>query len=341
MGCLKAVVLNGPGGDYCYSEKYSFPEAPEGWAIVKVAYCGICGSDIPRLASLGSYHHPMVLGHEFSGVVEVPAKNGKLKNGDKVAVLPIIPCGCCEGCIIDEPFHCKQYQFIGSRNDGGMAEYCAVPESNLFLLPESTGLLEGSFIEPMLVGLNAVRRSGFSAGQSAIVFGAGPIGLLLAGWLRVLGASRVVVSDLREFSINKARECGFNDIFNPLTDELAQLGRFDHAFEAAGSSNALQTAIELLGIKGTLTIVGRDVKDTVIPVAVFEKLMRKEVTLNGCWGYKIKGEEDMLRKTLSEKSINLSVLCSHKVSLNDAPRMIDDMINKRTEYCKVVIETGI
>ena len=338
---MKAIVLNGPGGDYCYSENYPFPEAPTGWAIVKTAYCGICGSDIPRFASLGSYHHPMVLGHEFSGTVEVPAQNGCLKKGEKVAILPIIPCGDCEGCAIDEPFHCKQYQFIGSRNDGGMAEYCAVPESNLFLLPESTDLLEGSFIEPMLVGLNAVRRSGFSAGESAVVFGAGPIGLLLACWLRVLGASRIVISDLREFSINKARECGFSDIFNPLTDELAPLGRFDHAFEAAGSGKALQTAIELLGIKGTLTVVGRDVKDTIIPVAVFEKLMRKEVTLNGCWGYKIKGEEELIYRTLHEKSITPSLLCSHKISLSKAPGTIDDMINKRMEYCKVVIETGI
>ena len=335
---MRALVLYDKGGKYGVEPDWKKPEPRDGWAVVKVAFSGVCGSDIPRYASQGSYHHPMILGHEFSGTVDETCPGSRFAKGDKVAVLPIIPCGECEGCKTGGPFHCKAYQFIGSRNDGGHAEYCAVPETNLFKLPENIDLIGGSFIEPMLVALNTVRRSGFKPGKSAVVFGAGPIGLLVAGWLRVFGASKLTVSDLRDYSINIAENCGFTDIFNPLKDNINDIGQFDYAFEVAGSAKALQSAIKLLTLKGTLTVVGRDVNDTVLPVADFESFMRKEITLKGCWGYNFKGEEEFLYKVLKEEQMSFEPLVSHRVSLEESPAVIDDMINKRIDYCKVLID---
>ena len=333
---MKALVLHDKGGKYGFENDWKKPELKEGWAVVKVAFSGVCGSDIPRFASTGSYHHPMILGHEFSGEIESCDPNGMFEPGDKVAVLPIIPCGACEGCLTVSPFHCKQYQFIGSRNDGGFAEYCLVPETNLFKLPDNIDLEDGSYIEPMLVALNTVRRSGFAPGKSAVVFGAGPIGLLIACWLRVFGAKKVLISDLRDFSIDRAKKCGFEDIYNPLSDNCPEY-KFDYAFEAAGSGKALASAINMLKTMGTLTIVGRDVNDTVIPVSVFETLMRKEITLKGCWGYRIAGEEEFLYKVLKEELIPARALTSHVVTLEQAPDIIAKMINKEIEYCKVLI----
>ena len=143
---MKALVLHGPN-DFKVENDWPAPEAKEGWAVVKVAYAGVCGSDMPRFFKTGSYHHPMIIGHEFSGVVEVPAVGGSVPKGTPVAVMPIIPCGVCSGCKkTGEPFHCKQYQFIGSRNDGGFAQYCLVPESNLLRLDSADNLLQGAFI---------------------------------------------------------------------------------------------------------------------------------------------------------------------------------------------------
>ena len=335
---MKALVLHGPGGNYIYETDWPVPARPEGWAIVKTAYSGICGSDLPRYGSTGSYKHPMVLGHEFSGTVYETGENSRFKTGDKVAVLPIIPCGYCAACKRDEPFHCASYQFIGSRNDGGHAQYCAVPETNLFLLPENVDLAAGSLIEPILVALGTVRSSGFTPGKTAVVFGAGPIGLLIACWLRVFGATKVIISDLRDFSLDLAKKCGFTDFFNPLTDPAGSVQNIDFAFEAAGSAKALSSAIDMLAGKGVLTVVGRDVNDTVIPLKTFEQMMRKEITLKTTWGYRTAGEMDFLYEVLKKELIPAAMLITHNVKPEESAQLIDDILNRRMDYGKAVID---
>lgn len=335
---IKAIVLHGKGGNYRYEDSWLKPEKPDGWVLVKVAYCGICGSDIPRFSGDGSYHHPMILGHEFSGTVsEVTSGTSPFKIGDAVAVSPIIPCGSCAGCREMGPFHCEHYQFLGSRNDGGFAEYCAVPESNLIKLESDEILKAGCILEPMAVGLHVIRRSGFgAAGKNAIVFGAGPIGMVVGLWLKEFGAARVVMVDLRDRNIDAARNMGF-ETFNPVHKDISILGTFDYAFECAGSSKAICDAITLLKGKGTLTIVGRDVHDTVITHEKFEKLMRKEISLFGCWGYDIRGEENLLAQTLNKHAKKLESIISHTVPVEKVEQTIRDMCSGKFEYCKVVV----
>ena len=161
-----------------------------------------------------------------------------------MAILPIIPCGSCPGCATGEPFHCTNYQFLGSRNDGGFAEYCLVPEDNLFFLPEEVDLRIGAFIEPIAVAMHVLRRSAFQAGQSAIVFGAGSIGILIALWFKVFGASRVAITDIRPESLQTAREVGLDEVFYARSAPHLPMHSFDAAFEAAGSAKALLSAIE-------------------------------------------------------------------------------------------------
>ena len=335
---MKALVLYGPGS-YRVEQAWPDPTPVAGWGLVRVHYAGICGSDLPRFAVTGSYHHPMILGHEFSGTVETPAAGStRFRPGDRVAVLPIIPCGTCEGCRTGEPFHCSNYQFLGSRNDGGFAEYCLVPEQNMFRLPAGVDLRAGAFIEPIAVALHVVRRSGFQKGESALVFGAGAIGLLVASWLRVLGVSRVVIADVRDESLELARAMGFSEVFNPLRSEPS--GPFDALFEAAGSGTALLSAVACARDKASVTVVGRDVKDTVFPHAVFEKLMRKELTLRGCWGYNLRGEEDFLSAALDRKDIMVTPMVTHEVSLDEAPKTIVAMIERKFFYCKVIMRVS-
>jgi L-iditol 2-dehydrogenase len=282
----------------------------------------------------------MILGHEFAGVVEVPAPDSaRFKAGDPVAVLPLIPCGTCAGCQMGEPFHCANYQFLGSRNDGGFAEYCLVPEENLFLLPSGLDLRHAAFIEPMSVALHVVRQSAFTAGQSALVFGAGAIGLLVGLWLKVFGASRVVMADLRNESLALCRALGFTEAVNP--SALDPREKFDSLFEAAGSSRALLSAIELAREKGRITVVGRDTADTVLPHASFERLMRKELSLQGCWGYNLNEDRPFLYDVLARGVIPAGKLVSHEVDLEQAPQTIAAMIEKKFYYCKVLIRCTI
>ena len=335
---MKALVLYGPGS-YRTEKEWREPEMRPGWARVRVTYAGICGSDLPRFTTTGSYHHPMVLGHEFTGTVDTPAPGSeKFKGGEKVAALPIISCGNCRGCSEYGPFHCEEYQFIGSRNDGGFAQYCMVPEENLVRLPEKTDPRFGAFLEPIAVALHVVRRSGFSAGQSALVFGAGAIGLLIGQWLKIFNAKQVVIADVRDESLQLARQAGFEDVINPAKGDLGALSPFDTAFEAAGSNSAIEAAIEKTVNKGTITVVGRDTGDTVIPLKKFEQFMRKQLKLIGCWGYDMRGETDFVRNMFEENRFSLAPLITQEVSLEQAPEIIDKMAQRSIYYCKVLIK---
>ena len=337
---MNALVLEKPGR-YFFTRDWEKPAAKPGWAVVKVAFCGVCGSDIPRFASTGNYFLPCVLGHEFAGVVEevLPPEPGApgfgIAAGDRVAILPIIPCRSCAGCATGEPFNCERYQFIGSRNNGGFAEYCLVPEKNLFKLPDEVSLREASLIEPLLVALHCVRRSGFVPGKTAIVYGAGPIGLLVAAWLRIFGASSVTMADVRAFSVSLAQACGF-DALDTRTE--VPRGPFDYAFDAAGSAKALESAILALRHAGVLTVVGRDVNDTIIPVKAFEILMRKQLTAGGCWGYNDAGEHNFLYGCLAKGLFPLEALITHVFPLAEGPDVIRKIINREMAYGKVLLE---
>jgi L-iditol 2-dehydrogenase len=332
---MKALVLHGPG-KYRVEPDWPDPAPRPGWAVVRVGFAGICGSDLPRFAVTGSYHHPMILGHEFAGSVLTPARgSSRFSKGDPIAALPLIPCGRCAGCLSGEPFHCSSYQFLGSRNDGGFAELCLVPEENLFALPPGLDPRLGAMIEPLAVGLHVVRQSGFQAGQSALVYGAGTIGLLVAFWLRELGAARVAVADVRTESLALARALGFDEAVD--AGSQTPNGPFDAVFEAAGSGRALTSAIDQARDKGTLTVVGRDTADTLLPHAAFERFMRKELRLFGCWGYNLRGDEDMLYKTLARDSLPLGRMITREVGLDGAPGTIEQMINRQFHYCKVLV----
>jgi len=338
---MKALVLHGPGS-FRVEQDWPRPQARKGWAVVRVRFAGICGSDLPRFAKTGSYRHPMVLGHEFAGTVAEPAPGStRHGSGEPVAVLPLIPCGDCPGCLAGQPFHCARYQFLGSRNDGGFAEYCLVPEENLFPLPEGLDLRIGAFIEPIAVTLHVARRSGFCPGQSALVFGAGSIGLLLGFWLRILGAVRVAFADVRAESRAMARRLGFEDVFDPSDTKAWDAARaaapFDACFEAAGSSKALIAAIEATRDLGIITVVGRDTAETRVPLASFEQLMRKELTVRGCWGYALRGEEDFLFDQLRRGSFPLLPMITQEVALEQAPALVDAMTKGESYYCKAMI----
>jgi L-iditol 2-dehydrogenase len=339
---MKALVLHGPGR-YGVEHDWRTPEPRPGWARIRVRYAGVCGSDLPRFATTGSYHHPMILGHEFAGTVDTPAPGlTRFRPGDAVAVLPLIPCGDCPGCRLGEPFHCTRYQFLGSRNDGGFAEFCLVPEENLFPLPPELDLRVGAFIEPIAVALHVLRRSGFQPGGTALVFGAGAIGLLVALWLRAFDAAQVAVADLRAESLELARRLGFGEAFNPAEspDEPAAAAppeAFDAVFEAAGSGKALLAAVERARDKGAITVVGRDTRDTNLPLAVFERFMRKELSLHGCWGYNLRGEEGFVYEALRRGAFPVQPLITHEVELEDAPRIIGGMIRREFYYCKVLV----
>lgn len=335
---MKALVLHGPN-NFKIENSWPQQEIQPGWVKVKVAYSGICGSDLRRFGDKGSYFYPVIPGHEFSGIVESAPFSEKYKGGEFAAVKPLIPCGQCPACRVEkDAFNCKKYNFLGSRCDGGFTEYCLVPEENLVLLPDGVDLRMGAFIEPMAVALHAVRRSDFKPGKRALVFGCGAIGLLIGMWLKAFGAREVIMADIREKSLDIARQTGFANSINPLAVKLEKIGGFDYVFEAAGAQEALVSAIGLSNNYGVITSVGRDTRQISIPSKDFESLMRKELRLAGSWGYKIDDEADFLREMLKRDYFNINPLITHEISLDQAPDLISSMIKKEVFFCKVLIK---
>ena len=157
------------------------PEIPSGWVLVQVKASGICSSDIPRIFTNGTYHFPTIPGHEFSGVVAAYGEGvPEERVGKRVGIFPLIPCRTCPQCRQKKYEMCEHYDYLGSRRDGGFAEYVAVPDWNLMELPENVSFREAAMLEPLSVALHAVKRSGVKPGDTAAVIGTGMIGFASA-----------------------------------------------------------------------------------------------------------------------------------------------------------------
>ncbi len=333
---MKALVLHGKNGNFAYEPNWPEPQLQPGWAKVRVAYVGVCGSDLPRFASFGSYHHPIILGHEFSATVHEVESGHGFAVGDRVTIVPIIPCETCEGCLNYGPFHCEQYQYLGSRNDGGMAEYVLVPIKNMYKIPDTVSLEMAAMIEPLMVGLHVVKNSGIIAGKKSVVFGAGAIGLLVAFWLKELGCEDLTIVDVRPIAIDLAKDMGFTQVVYP--EELdGKTHEFDFGFEAAGVQGTFLSMIDLSKPKATISVVGRDTRDTILPLNKVETLMRKELTVKGCWGF---DESDIpfILDTLAKTSINLKKMITTVVSIEESEDTVKKMLNNELQYIKVMIK---
>ena len=165
---MKAARLHAPG-DLRY-EEVDVPFLNEDEVLVKVKAVGICGSDPARVMLKGTYSYPTTIGHEFSGeVVELGRGVESASIGDRVTIIPLIPCGRCDYCAIGEYTLCDTYSYYGSRVDGAMAEFIAVKERNLLRLPEEVDFESGACTDPVAVALHAMRKAGVGVGDTGQV----------------------------------------------------------------------------------------------------------------------------------------------------------------------------
>ena len=195
---MKAYALHGVN-DLRY-EEVDIPEVKDNEVLVNVQAAGVCGSDIPRIYKTGTYSFPLIPGHEFSGVVEMVGQKVDDKwSGKRVGVFPLIPCCKCIPCKNKRFEMCRHYSYLGSRSDGGFAEYVAVPVWNLIELPESVSFEQAAMMEPMAVAVHAMREADVQSDQTVAVIGLGTIGLLLCMFLVQAGVKNIFVIGNKEF----------------------------------------------------------------------------------------------------------------------------------------------
>lgn len=346
---MDALVLHAVGD--ARFEKVPVPEVKPGEVQVRIGFCGVCGSDIPRVFVKGTYHFPTICGHEFSGIVEKCGDGvDDLQPGDAVAVFPLLWCGRCAACECGKFVQCHDYDYLGSRCDGGFAEFVNAPRRNLLRVPEGVSLEEAAMTEPASVALHALRRGGgTNPGETVAIFGAGPIGLMVAQWARSMGASRVVLFDVVASKIDLAHNMGFSDAHDARdVDPVSRVqeltdGEGAHVcVEAAGVSPTMLAALEATRRGGRFVLMGNPSGDVTLPASLISQLMRREVDLVGTWNSEFSpaGNDDDWHTTLeamASRTIDLRPLVTHRVPLEQSFAALQMMRDASDFFAKVLI----
>lgn len=325
------------------------PVPKKGEVVIKVAYVGICGSDLPRYFEGKVHAFPQVLGHEFSGVVtEIGEGVSQLAIGSRVAVAPLIPCSECEQCQSGRPQLCTHYSFIGSRQQGAMADYVIAPEKNCLKVPDNLSLQVAAMIEPLTVAIHGIERIVTHSGDKALVFGAGTIGLMTVLALRARGVGDITVIDLNPHKLAKALEIGADVVLNPLEEDLDEHfrrnGLGELVFETAGSHQTQLQAVKYADRKGKVVFVGTSTHQITFDAKDFELILRRELELTGSWmsysapfpGF----EWTAALRYLATKEIETESLITGVYHLEDKGIPFEKMREEHSREIKVLIEVG-
>ena len=286
---MKAAVLY---GDYDLRyEDWPESELRPGCVRVQVRACGVCGSDIPRITEGGAHYYPIVLGHEFSGIVtEVGEGVETLAVGDHVAAVPLIPCMKCRDCQQGHYSQCRHYTFIGSRIQGGFGENVVLPATNAVKIDPSIPFEQGALFEPSTVALHGLRLTGFQGGKHVAVLGGGTIGLFALQWARILGAKHITVFGRDKQHLALAGRLGADAMISTLDEgfleeavALTDNVGYDYVFEAAGAAATIKLAFELVANHGSVCMIGTPTGTVEFDRRLWEQLNRKEFHLTGSW----------------------------------------------------------
>ncbi len=301
-----------------------------------------------RVFHHGTYHFPLIPGHEMAGIIEAVEGPGPRRPGERVTIFPLIPCRQCIYCEIGAYGQCTSYDYLGSRSDGGFAEYVRAPQANLLPLPEGVSLADAALTEPAAVAFHAVRQGGVEAGDCVAVLGCGPIGMMIAQWARILGAGKVLLLDIDPRKLEVARDLGLGETFNSREgDPVAWVqartaGRgADLAIEAAGAPVTFEQALRMARPLGRVVIMGNPAGDVKLPMATVSQLLRKQLTVRGTWNSSFSAlpvnEWQVVLDMLAAGRLSLRPLISHRVSLAGGVDALHMMHEQREFFNRVVI----
>lgn len=350
---MKAYVLHDI--NKFHLEEVSKPQPEENEVLVAVKAAGICGSDIPRVYKTGTYSYPLIPGHEFSGVVEDVGTGVSVDwRGKRVGIFPLIPCKKCGPCKKKQYEMCRSYSYLGSRRDGGFAEYVSVPVENLVELPENVGFEEAAMLEPMAVAVHAMRRMQPTAADTVAVCGLGTIGLLLVMFLKEAGVENILVVGNKEsqrqavlrlgLSEENYCNCKEEDVEQWITARTSGTG-VDIFFECVGKNETVVQAVNSTIPGGKIMLVGNPYSDMQLEKAVYWKILRHQLTVTGTWNssFAFPGdtspESDDWRyvlKKLEEKRISPAELITHRFALEELEQGFHIMRDKSEDYVKVM-----
>ncbi len=317
--------------------------------LIRVAACGICGSDVHGYdGGSGRRIPPIVMGHEAAGVItQVGAEVSDYKPGDRVTFDSTVYCGACEFCLRGEVNLCDNRQVLGVscsdyRRNGAFAELVAVPARILYRLPEGFPMAEAAMLEAVSVALHGVRVTQMKGGESALVIGAGMIGLLTAQAARAAGCASVMIADVDEARLQMAADVGIPDTLHmsgqALIDEVLRRtgGRgVDVVLEAVGRAETVVASIECVRRGGTVTLIGNIQPEVPLPL---QRVVTREIRLQGSCSSA--GEYNEAIRLLASGAITVKPLISAVSSLEEAASWFKRLHAREAGLLKVVVTPG-
>lgn len=333
---MKALNLYGVN-DLRYDE-VPRPEPQVGEVLLKVRACGICGSDISRVYEKGTYHFPTIIGHEFAG--EIVAAEDRTLLGRKAAVFPLLPCGHCAACEEGKYAQCEGYSYYGSRQDGGMAEFLAVKQENLCLLPDQVPYEWGAMSEPAAVALHALRKSGAGVGDTLFIYGIGTIGLIIAQWAKGAGLRRIVLAGRTAAKLAMAEQLGFEAVD---VGQLAGVTGMDACIEGTGTSAGVEACLQVARNFAKVVLMGNPEGEINLSQKNYWRILRKELQLLGTWNSSYSRYHNDWRDAvwgMQAGKLDLEPLITHRFSLRDYQQAFALMHEKKEPYLKVMLTIG-
>lgn len=343
---MKALLLS----EYKHLQLAELPDpAPgPGEVLVRVAACGICGSDVHgHDGSSGRRIPPIVMGHEAAGAIAALGDGvNDFAVGDRVTFDSTVYCGACSNCRRGDVNLCDYRQVLGVscgdyRRAGAFAEYIVVPARILYRLPDSLSFEEAAMLEAVSVALHGVSLAEISSSTTALVLGAGMIGLLTLQALRAAGCSRIFVADLDSTRLELAREAGATAILNSEKDIVPEILQFtggagvDVAMEAVGRNETVKASIESVRKGGTVVLVGNISPEVTLPL---QKVVTRQIRLQGSCGSA--GEYPQAIQLLASGAIQVKSLISATAPLEDGPRWFERLYAREPNLMKVILTPG-
>lgn len=320
---MQAIVLT-PQGQTLSSR--AEPIADRGEVVVRVAFCGICGSDLHARTQDGRL--PVTLGHEFSGVIDNVASDlsPQWKIGDRVVINPNGGwCGTCRNCRSERTNQCHAVleNSVGYARDGGLAAFVAVPSWALRKIPDTLSLQHAAWVEPVAVALRTLQQGNLRVGDRAAVIGAGPIGLLLVGLLVAQGVSELAVIEPVATRRAAASTRGATRVFDPLHSDVTTFFGIDApevVFECSGAPTAFSTALSIVAPGGTVVLTGIPQEPASIDIRT---VVHTELTITSSFIYT--DEFDAAIDLLAQGRVDVDALTTSIVGLDEITRAFSAM----------------
>jgi L-iditol 2-dehydrogenase len=345
-GKMKGAVLHAPG-DVRF-EDVPIPSIRPTEVLLRVKAAGNCGSDLKRIMVEGTHVFPCIPGHEFSGeVAEVGEGVEGWQPGDRVTAAPMLPCFRCEWCLQGQYNLCDDYDYVGSRSHGAFAEYMKIPAFNLVKLPDTVSDEAGAMTDPAGVALHALRRAGgVGPGDVVVVLGAGPIGLFACQWAALMGAGKVIATDILDEKLEIARALGVpvclnsakQDVVMGIMEETGGKGA-DLLIETAGSVETHRQALLAARKRGRIVHIGRAYTDVLLADEVFTKIFRRELAVYGAVNTNFSPHDHEWKTTvdyLASGAIRTEPLVSHRLPMSAVGETFQKMFRREMVYNKII-----